>query len=245
MCYNILASGLERAHVLFDPLYQHCESLNPLKEKNSIVPNFSKLSREQEHHALSIKNKRKKKQQGQLKEECEVWPLHMPLYCTCKICNVCPLFLLLWKPLKLSHKSWPQMFCDIYFLVIFFFSSVSNWLMFFVLHSCGLFTLSSRRKKNRLGEVFQWRWCKCCRSQKLLSSIMRLWVSWFLVLYMGDLNPFIAHFIAYFLSFCHSVCGLSPFIVWSPSDQITKLCKWHIGSDKRVGYYFDYAVEQY
>lgn len=35
--------------------------------------------------------------------------------------------------------------------------------------------------------------------------------------------------------FCRSVCGLSLFIVWSPSDQVTELCKLHFGSDKRSG----------
>lgn len=55
-------------------------------------------------------------------------------------------------------------------------------------------------------------------------------------------TQFIAQFIAHFLSFCHSVCGLSLFIVRSPSDQITELCKLHFGSDKRVGYHFDYCT---
>lgn len=63
---------------------------------------------------------------------------------------------------------------------------------------------------------------------------------------VGDLIRFIALFIAYFLSFCHLVCGLSPFIMWLLSDQIIKLCKLHIGIDKRVGYHFDYtSVAQY
>lgn len=42
--------------------------------------------------------------------------------------------------------------------------------------------------------------------------------------------------------FCRSVCGLSLFIVWSPSDQVTELCKLHFGSDKGAGCHFDYCT---
>lgn len=40
--------------------------------------------------------------------------------------------------------------------------------------------------------------------------------------------------------FCCSVCGLSLFIVWSPS--LTELWKLHFGSDKRAGCHFDYCA---
>lgn len=39
-----------------------------------------------------------------------------------------------------------------------------------------------------------------------------------------------------------SVCGLSLFIVWSPSDQVTELWKLHFGSDKGAGCLFDYRT---
>lgn len=35
--------------------------------------------------------------------------------------------------------------------------------------------------------------------------------------------------------FCCSVCGLSLFIVWSPSDQVPEQWKWLLWSDKRSG----------
>ena len=114
-----------------------------------------------------------------------------------EICKAFLLFPLLWKPVNCRTSS--DRSCFVTFIFLSFFSHRS--LIGFCLCRPLMWSLYTRLKRmyTRAGfeeeeekkkkNVFQWWRHKCCRSQKLLSLILRLRVAWFSVAARGWAHP--------------------------------------------------------
>ena len=157
------------------------------KRKDSIIPNYTfPRYPENKDTLISLSERKAKiKTESQLKEECVVVAAPHPLVLV-KICKAFLLFPLLWKPVKCRTSS--DRSCFVTFIFLSFFSHRSligfclcrplMWSLYTQLkwmYTRAGFEEEEEEKKN----VFQWWRHKCCRSQKLLSLILRPRVAWF------------------------------------------------------------------